>query len=195
MARNVEIKARLTNPSATMNLAAQLSGGPSEVIEQEDVFFCCTNGRLKLRVFAATSGQLIHYQRPDQPGPATSDYLIAATTEPAQLREALSRAYGVVAVVRKTRHLFMLGRTRIHIDSVEGLGDFLELEVVLEEGEPVRNGEEEIATLMDALSIDAAALIDVAYVDQLTSIARRKYWAYARAWLSDKMRGDAGTSR
>jgi len=61
------------------------------------------------------------------------------TAAPDALREALTLAYGVIGRVRKVRTLFMAGRTRIHLDRVEGLGEFLELEVVLAEHEPVRS--------------------------------------------------------
>jgi adenylate cyclase class IV len=71
--------------------------------------------------------------------------------------------------VRKRRTLFLAGRTRIHLDRVEELGDFLELEVVLDESEPAEGGVEEAHRLMDALGIDLSRLVAGAYVDLLTS--------------------------
>ena len=71
------------------------------------------------------------------------------------------------AVVRKRRILLLAGRTRIHLDRVENLGDFLELEVVLRDDEPVADGEAEALLLMTRLGVDPQDLIAAAYVDLL----------------------------
>ena len=65
MARNVEIKARVESLAAIEPLAAALSGQEPVFIDQDDTFFACANGRLKLRAFADGSGELIFYQRAD----------------------------------------------------------------------------------------------------------------------------------
>lgn len=174
MARNVEIKARLQDLEPFASRAEEVSGGPPTTMRQEDVFFRCDSGRLKLRIFPDGNGELIHYRRPDHSGAKVSDYVISKTFDPAGLRTVLERAFGVPAVVRKTRRLFMAGRTRIHLDSVEGLGDYLELEVMLREGEDVSSGKREAEQLMARLGIDPDALVSKAYVDLLgPSTARR----------------------
>jgi predicted adenylyl cyclase CyaB len=71
--------------------------------------------------------------------------------------------------VRKQRTLFLAGRTRIHLDRVEGLGDFLELEVVLAEGEPADAGVREARALMHALGVESSQLVEGAYVDLLAA--------------------------
>jgi len=121
MARNVEIKARLDDLESRIALAEVLAGGPGETIEQEDVFFRCDSGRLKLRFFSDGRGELIHYRRPDLAGPKTADYFVTGTVDPEALRTVLDRACGIIGVVRKIRRLFIAGRTRIHLDTVEGL--------------------------------------------------------------------------
>lgn len=171
MPRNIEIKARLASLQDTEKLARALSDGEVTVLEQEDVFFADAEGRLKLRIFPDQHGELIHYHRPDQDGPKTSSYLITPTADPAGLREALSRAYGVRAVVKKRRRLYLVGRTRIHLDLVEGLGEFLELEVVLAEDESLQDGQREAEGLMEQLDITAHQLVADAYVDLLERIA------------------------
>lgn len=167
MARNVEIKARVARLDAIEPLAAALSGQEPVSIAQDDTFFACANGRLKLRAFADGTGELIFYRRSDETGPKESFYVISRTDTPDTLREALTLAYGTAGRVRKQRLLFMAGRTRIHLDRVEGLGEFLELEVVLRDGETLEAGMEEARSLMAALGVAPEQLLSGAYVDLL----------------------------
>ena len=167
MARNVEIKARIESVEALRPRAAALADqGPVDIV-QDDTFFTCAGGRLKLRALSATEGQLIYYRRPDQPGPKESFFVISPTASPDTLREALTLAYGQAGRVRKRRTLFLAGRTRIHLDRVDGLGDFLELEVVMADGEAADAGVAIAHDLLDKLGIAPDQLIDRAYVDLL----------------------------
>ena len=172
MARNVEIKARIESVETLMSRAAALADqGPTEII-QDDTFFVCPSGRLKLRAFSATSGQLIFYRRPDQAGPKESFFLISPTASPDTLREALTLAYGQAGRVRKQRTLYLAGRTRIHLDRVEDLGHFLELEVVMAEGEPAEAGVAVAHDLLAKLGVAPSQLVERAYVDLLNDRAR-----------------------
>jgi predicted adenylyl cyclase CyaB len=76
-------------------------------------------------------------------------------------------AYGQVGRVRKHRVLFLVGRTRVHLDKVEQLGHFLELEVVLADDEPSDVGVREARELMETFGVEPYQLIDDAYVDLL----------------------------
>src|SRR5215467_13058083 len=143
MGRNVEIKARIDNVEAWLDRAKSLADFGPVHISQDDTFFVCPNGRLKLRAFSATNGELIYYQRPNSAGPKESLYSIVPTSEPDALRNLLELSLGQAGRVRKSRTLFLAGRTRIHLDQVEGLGDFIELEVVLKDGESVTSGKKE----------------------------------------------------
>jgi adenylate cyclase class IV len=167
MSRNVEIKARIDDiESLTATAAALADQGPFE-IAQDDTFFRCGSGRLKLRAVSAGSGELIYYRRANALGPTESFYLVSPTAAPDLLRELLAAAYGEVGRVRKRRILFLIGRTRIHIDRVEQLGHFLELEVVLGEAEPPDAGVREARELMAKLQVKPDQLIEDAYVDLL----------------------------
>jgi predicted adenylyl cyclase CyaB len=167
MPRNVEIKARIESVDALLpRVQAIADSGPSEIL-QDDTFFSCPNGRLKLRALSESDGELIFYQRPDSAGPKESFYVISPTASPNTLREVLSRAYGQCGRVRKHRTLFMAGRTRIHLDKVEGLGQFLELEVVLTEDESTEAGVTVAHELLARLGISPQQSIDGAYVDLL----------------------------
>ncbi len=167
MARNVEIKARLEHWAAVSHKVAALANEGPVQIAQDDTFFRCDNGRLKLRVFSDTQGELIFYRRNDRQGPKESFYVRSPTSNPATLRQALALAHGEVGRVVKARTLYLVGRTRVHLDRVQGLGDFIELEVVLEDHEPLEAGVREAHRLMAAFDIPPAHLVGGAYVDLL----------------------------
>lgn len=169
MARNIEIKARIPSIDALEAAVAALADDGPTLIAQDDTFFPCPSGRLKLRELATTEGQLIFYQRPDAAGPKASHYDIAPTDAPAALRKVLTQALGFGGRVRKKRTLYHCGRTRVHLDRVEGLGDFLELEVVLAEGEAEASGLAEARRLMADLGLTEGALVAGAYVDLLAA--------------------------
>lgn len=167
MARNVEIKARVADMASLARRVAEIATEGPTVIQQDDTFFRCANGRLKLRAFSPAEGELIFYQRADRSGPKESFYLRSPTSSPHTLREALTRAQGQVGRVIKERTVFLVGRTRVHLDVVQHLGAFMELEVVLTDGEAAPAGVREAHDLMVQLGIEPSQLVDVAYVDLL----------------------------
>lgn len=167
MARNTEIKARIESVEALLPAVAVLADrGPVE-IDQEDVFFACPSGRLKLRISSADEAELILYQRADQPGPKESFYQIARTSTPATLYRILAQVLTETGRIRKHRVVFFRGATRIHLDRVDGLGDFLELEVVLTDEQSIDQGAAIAQDLMGRLGIEPGRLIDRAYIDLL----------------------------
>jgi predicted adenylyl cyclase CyaB len=165
MATNIEIKARIDDFEALKARAESLSDKPLAVIPQEDTFFNTQKGRLKLRTLAPDRGYLIYYERPDHGGPKRSDYHLAECRDPENLKTALSLALGVRGVVRKTRYLYMVGQTRIHLDDVEGLGHFMELEVVMREDQSDTEGQAIAEDLMRRLEVREDALLEGAYMD------------------------------
>lgn len=174
MTQNVEIKARANDFQFQAELAERISDSPPETLIQLDTFFKVESGRLKLREFPDSPAQLIFYQRSDVSGPKLSDYQITESQDPEGLKRILSDAYTVIATVTKTRRLMMSGRTRIHIDQIKGLGNFIELEVVLADGESIKEGESEAKQLMDKLQIREEDLISEAYVDLIVTESARE---------------------
>lgn len=171
MPANIEIKAALRNRAAALALAARLSGNPPEIIQQQDVFFRCNNARLKLRIFDPGRGELIRYERDNVADVRRSLYSIARTPDPATVLDILTKTLGMVGVVKKTRTLYLVGQTRIHIDEVEELGDFLELEVVLRDDQSEQDGKRIANQLLDEFEIEPQDLLAEAYIDLL---ARKK---------------------
>jgi adenylate cyclase class IV len=173
MAANIEVKARAREWDKLHATAAQLADSAGTLLDQVDTFFRVPMGRLKLRQFGPHQGELIFYQRPDQPGPKLSDYTITYTDRPDSLRDTLALALGICGEVRKRRRLFLSSRfgatTRIHLDEVKGLGQFLELEVALQPGQAPEEGERVASEFRAALDIRDDDLIDCAYMDLLTA--------------------------
>ncbi|XP_020909855.1 uncharacterized protein LOC110247732 [Exaiptasia diaphana] len=165
MPSNVEIKARVHDLLELKARAKTLSGDTGTIIEQEDTFFDVPNGRLKLRCLKGRPSQLIYYERPDASGPKLSNYYIAETNQPKEMVVTLKHALGIKGVVKKKRVLYLIGQTRVHVDQVEGLGDFMELEVVLEEGQTTEYGQQIADVLMKKLGIDKGDLVTGAYMD------------------------------
>lgn len=174
MARNVEIKARIDSLTEIVSAVVILGAdGPIEM-RQEHTYFHGENGRLKLREFSEVSGELIFYSRTDLAGPKGSFYLRSPTAEPRTLKDLLSASNRVLGVVRKVQLLFRIGRTRIHLDRVEGLGEFLELEVVLEHDEEPESGVHDAELLLKKLGIGRSQLVEGSYLDLLTNPNHRR---------------------
>jgi predicted adenylyl cyclase CyaB len=167
MPRNIEIKAKVNNIERLRSLAESIATEPCQVLHQEDVFFPCVTGRLKLRIFSGSSGELIAYKRPDTQDARESEYQVCRTSRPQQLRDVLAQALGETVTVKKKRQVFLVGQTRIHLDEVEELGDFMELEVVLAGDETPDYGREIVARLMKQLEIKESDLVSRAYADLL----------------------------
>ncbi len=167
MNRNIEIKARASDFARQMEKAGMIADSGPEVIRQEDTFFKCPQGRLKLRKISDRDGELIYYQRHDLRSAKESRYLIGRTREPELFARILGEVLGVLGVVSKERTVYLIGQTRMHFDKVEGLGRFIELEVVLKSGQESADGERVVRGLMKELLIVEDDLIEGAYVDLL----------------------------
>ena len=167
MATNIEIKARVADPAALERAVATLGASGPEILVQEDTFFATPRGRLKLRLLAPDRGELILYSRAEGTDPRPSHYTLAPTTDPGALLRILTATLPVLGVVRKTRRLYLTGQTRIHIDDVEGLGRFMELEVVLRGDQADADGAAVAHDLMQRLGIARADLLDRTYFELL----------------------------
>ncbi len=164
--RNVEIKARVRD-QRHIRAYMGTEGSQHEVQHQRDVFFHAPNGRLKLRCFPDSTGVLVAYSRPDQTGPKLSDYTLAPVADARSLEQALTRSLGVRGIVEKKREIAIVGQTRIHLDTVKGLGTFLELEVVLKPRQTAKQGLVMANKLMRDLHVESEDLLDRAYMDML----------------------------
>jgi predicted adenylyl cyclase CyaB len=167
MPSNIEIKAVLRDRAAAETTANALSGGGPEILHQVDVFFNATGARLKLRILGQDRGELIRYERSNLAEVRPSRYSIARTPDPEILLDILTAALGQAGTVKKMRQLYLVGQTRIHLDAVEDLGDFLELEVVLRPGQSEAEGRRIALELLARFDIAPEDLLAGAYIDLL----------------------------
>ncbi|KAK6732663.1 hypothetical protein RB195_016808 [Necator americanus] len=172
MARNVEIKAKVRDRQEIIQLAKELTNEDPTLLKQHDIFYNSPQGRLKMRTVeenGVVRTELIWYERPDVAGPKLCNY--SKFDVPADvlssLKETLRCSMGMKGEVKKVRSLFIFERTRIHIDNVEGLGDFMELEVCLRDSESVSDGELVANEITQKLGVLDEDLLEGAYMDLL----------------------------
>ena len=124
------------------------------------------NGRLKLRVVGANrGGELIAYLRPDKTAARTSEFQRLPTSDAAGTRRLLDQILGAQGCVRKRREVWLYKNARIHLDTVEGLGRFIEIEVVVTDG--MTQARQLMKVLTSALAIQREHLVARSYGDRV----------------------------
>ncbi|MCF7804063.1 MAG: class IV adenylate cyclase [Candidatus Marinimicrobia bacterium] len=167
MPSNIEIKAHIRDTGSLERKLRELVGDPVSKFTQKDTFFNAPYGRLKLRESPDSPPELIYYERDDTPDPTESRYNRMALSEMNYFAEILSASLGIRGVVEKKRKLYQYKNTRIHLDTVEDLGTFVELEVELTDNLSREEGHQMASQLMASLGIQETDLIDKAYIDLL----------------------------
>ncbi len=164
---NVEIKAHCERGQEIHNLLLEKGSRFVGTDHQVDTYFHVPNGRLKLRE-GTIERHLIHYLRPDRQGPKTSEVMLYDPGPDETLKLLLQRALGVLVVVDKRRRIHFIDNVKFHIDSVEGLGTFVEIEAIDREGslgeEALRKQCEEY---LELLGIESSDLVENSYSDML----------------------------
>ena len=165
--RNVELKARDPDPARSLERCLALGAEDRGALRQRDTYFAARRGRLKLREQEPGGAEIIAYERADAAQARESRYRIAPVGEPDALREALDAALGTTVVVDKRRRLLLWEGVRIHLDRVEGLGAFVELEGVAPEGSDLQREADLVARLRADLDIRDEAIEPGGYADLL----------------------------
>lgn len=164
----LELKAKARDRTALRERIAALNGVIFEIVHQVDVFFPCTSGRLKLRLANSGKGALIHYQRADLRGSKLSDCQIALTDRPQEMLDVLATALGERGRVVKDRLIARIDGAQIHLDDVDGLGAFVEIEIPRGDNPAAAQRAQSLMDkLIDQLGIATEDMIDVAYIDLL----------------------------
>lgn len=170
---NVEIKARCEEIDRVRRVLTGRGADFRGTDRQTDTYFRCPAGRLKLRE-GNIENALIHYDRQDRAGPKTAVVTLYRPRPDPALKDVLARALGVLVVVSKTREIYFIDNVKFHLDEVEGLGRFVEVEAIDERGDL---GRERLLAqcreYMALLGVEAADLIEGSYSDMLLARRRR----------------------
>jgi homotetrameric cytidine deaminase len=203
--RNVELKARDGDPEATLAAALRHGAADQGILRQKDTYFAARDGRLKLRE-EDDGATLIAYARADEATARTSAYHLVAVPDPAALSTALDAALGTVVVVEKFRRLLLWEDVRIHLDAVEGLGTWVELEAVASADSDLSDEHRKVAELRAVLDMKdedvvatgyaAMLLVQGAATDRMVSLARtamdRAYAPYSNFHVGVALRDETG---
>lgn len=167
MPRNIEVKARVGD-LATLRARAVALGARHEATEQQTDRYFELDGarRVKLRTIAGGRAEMIHYTRAEDSGVRPSDYEVTPVRDPRTSACAVPAADPLV-VVRKRRQILLLENVRIHLDEVEGLGTFLELEAVVDATHDDAVCRRQVDRLLAELGIAPDELLRVSYADLL----------------------------
>jgi adenylate cyclase, class 2 len=167
--RNIELKATDQSPIRSLEVCRALGAVDHGEIWQRDDYFEVAHGGLKLREERPGRTHLIQFERASEPQQRESRYRIVEVDDGAVLRAALASAVGVRATIVKRRHLFLWRNVRIHLDNVEQLGAFIELEAVAPPNSDLANEHQLVAELRGALAITDDRLVALGYAEQLRS--------------------------
>jgi len=169
VSKNLEIKVRIKNHDNVRKLAKEFCKGKKHetfIQKQEDIYYKVNKGRLKLRIIDGKKGNLIHYYRGNKDLKRVSEYTIAETETPAAMDSILSSLHGKLITVKKVREIFITDNVRIHIDSVNRLGKYLEFEVIFSS---LAKAKKDMKKLVEHFMLDEKQFIKVSYSDLLLS--------------------------
>jgi adenylate cyclase class IV len=165
--RNIELKAQDTDPSTSLEVCRALGAEDHGTIAQRDTYFEVARGGLKLREEQPGRPHLIQFERASEPQQRESRYRIIEVSDSRTLCVALAAAIGIRGVVVKRRRLLLWQSVRIHLDEVEQLGTFVELEAVAPANSDLTHEHRLVAELRDALGITDGRLVALGYAEQL----------------------------
>lgn len=169
MAENIEFKAKIEDYPSVYKSVCQLTKATPTILMQEDIFYKTRFGRLKLRSICNTEHELIFYRRPDKAGPKCSKYIRIRVNNQPFVDSILARIFGRLVVIKKQRDLFLRNNVRFHLDSVDGLGAFLEIEYILSPSESYEIALDFVNKLIYKLQIPKKSLVDCSYAELMLS--------------------------
>lgn len=169
---NIEIKARTTRTDEIRKFLLANGAHFKGTDHQTDTYFNVPSGRLKLRE-GNIENNLIQYNRPDQSGPKQSDFRLVKIDDTEGLKKILSDAVGVKVIVRKKREIYFIENVKFHLDTLENVGSFVEIEAGNKDHHiPVEKLHEQCRYYLSAFGINEDDLVDRSYSDMLLEMQK-----------------------
>lgn len=167
---NIEIKARTDRHEEISVILKSKNADFKGVDNQIDTYFKVGSGRLKLRE-GNIENQLIYYKRENTENPKQSDVILFKTDPGSSLKEILKQSLGILVVVEKKREIYFIDNVKFHLDYIEGLGTFVEIEAIDTDG---TIGKEKLSEqcnyYLDLLQIPHEDMIPDSYSDLLIKL-------------------------
>lgn len=162
---NLELKTRAGSLPAIRDRLRALDAELQGVERQEDRYFNVRTGRLKLRVSSLDGAHLIAYLRPEDGRFRTSRFQRLPVADPETLADVLSAMLGAAARVVKVREVWWWRDVRVHLDEVENLGSFVELEARVDRIGDSGEAAARLGSLCEALELSTADELRGSYGD------------------------------
>ncbi len=124
---NIEIKARCSDHGRIREVLKSHNALFVGIDPQTDTYFNINRGRLKLRE-GNIENALIYYERGGAHGPKKSEVILYQTQPGTSLKEILTKALGILAIIDKQREIYLIDNVKFHIDTVRELGTFIDTE-------------------------------------------------------------------
>lgn len=172
MPTNLELKARCPNPYRVIRILSRKGIQKRSLLVQTDTYFRSEHGRFKLREIRGSASELIWYRRPDRRKNRYSSYLRIPIVDGNRVKRALASECGILTVVKKKRKLFQFKNARIHLDAVQGLGSFIEFEVLVTRGR--KQARQLLNQLMHMVEIRSRSIVVFSYSDLMARSIRKK---------------------
>ena len=164
---NIEIKARCANHEKIREILKNKLADFKGTDHQIDTYFKVNSGRLKLRE-GNIENFLIYYQRENKLGPKESKIILYKSVPDSKLKKLLINANGVLVIVDKTREIYFIDNVKFHIDTVENLGKFIEIEAIDSDGSIGKvELQKQCQKYMKLLNVSENDLLPVSYSDLL----------------------------
>ncbi|HMQ78458.1 MAG TPA: class IV adenylate cyclase [Ignavibacteria bacterium] len=165
--KNLELKVKCVDHKAALRAVKLLKARDMGTLNQRDVYFNISPGRLKLRSINDSVHQLIYYKRANRAAAKFSNYYISEIIHPKRVEHILKEIYGIKVIVSKRRKLYLWQNVRIHIDSVKELGKYLEFEILCRTAIQQKRSAEIMKYLKKIFNIKNSEILSSSYSDMM----------------------------